>query len=137
MSLEAFLHPIREERMKFVASKRFIGEDGKPVEWEIRAITTEEDDSLRRSCMKQTPGRKGQAPLTLDVNKYMGLLAAACTVYPNLNDAELQNSYHVMGNDSLLKAMLKPGEFSDYLLRVQEINGYDVGMDELIEEAKN
>jgi len=58
-------------------------------------------------------------------------------VFPNLNDSELQDSYKVMSADKLLKVMLKPGEYQDYLKKVQEVNGYDVPLDELVEEAKN
>lgn len=42
-----------------------------------------------------------------------------------------------MGEDALLKAMLTPGEYSDYLAKVQEVNGFDIAMDELVEDAKN
>lgn len=67
----------------------------------------------------------------------MGKLAAACTVFPNLNNAELQSNYGVMGADSLLKAMLLPGEYANYLAKVQEVNGFDIDFDEMVEEAKN
>ena len=56
---------------------------------------------------------------------------------PNLNDKELQDSYHVMGADTLLKAMLTAGEYANYLERVQEVNGFDVPMEELVEDVKN
>jgi hypothetical protein len=67
----------------------------------------------------------------------MGRLASACTVVPNLNDAELQNSYGVMGADAALKAMLTPGEYAEYLIRVQEVNGFDLTFEEKVDEAKN
>ena len=54
-----------------------------------------------------------------------------------MNDAELQNSYGVMGADALLKKMLKPGEYAAYLEKVQEINGFNETFDEKVEEAKN
>lgn len=54
-----------------------------------------------------------------------------------MNDAQLQDSYHVMGADALLKKMLMPGEYNEYLLKVQEINGFDVANDDLVAEAKN
>ena len=37
----------------------------------------------------------------------------------------------------LIDAMLKPGQFIDLLLAVQEINGFSSDMDELRDEAKN
>lgn len=139
MNLHAFLNPMKEENKKVVASKRFVGDGGKPIEWEIKTITAEEDEALRKSCTRniQVPGKKGQYTQEIEVNKYLGLLAVSSTVSPNLNDAELQNSYGVMGADSLLKKMLHAGEYTAYLGKVQELNGFDSSMDELVEEAKN
>ena len=67
----------------------------------------------------------------------MGLLAATCTVYPDLNNLDLQDSYGVMGAEELLKVMLLPGEYANYLGKVQEICGFDKNMNDLVEEAKN
>ena len=61
----------------------------------------------------------------------------ACTVFPNLNDAGLQDSYKVMGAEALLKAMLTPGEYADYLNKVQEICGFDITLQDEVDEAKN
>lgn len=139
MNLSAFLNPVKDDTCKVVASKRFIGEDGKPVQWELRTITADEDEAIRKACTKRMPipGRKGQFSQEKDLNKYLGLLAVSCTVYPNLNDVELQNGYGVMGADNLLKTMLHAGEYTQYVSKVQELNGYDSSMDELVEEAKN
>jgi len=140
-NLSAFLaqNALKAENVKFSASKRFVDENGKPMEWEIKSVTSEEDERIRRDCTKkvQIPGKRGQYTQETDYNKYVGKLAAACTVFPNLNDADLQNSYGVMGDDALLKTMLQPGEYADYLTKVQEVNGFDTTFDELVDEAKN
>ena len=139
MSLSAFLNPIKEENIDYIASKRFVDENGEAVKWVIKSITSEEDEAIRKSCTKkvQVPGKKGQFTMETDYESYMGKLAANCTVYPNLNDAELQNGYNTMGSDKLLKAMLKPGEYALYLRKVQEVNGYDEPLEDLVDEAKN
>ena len=127
------------ENVKYVASKRYLDNDGKPLEWEIKCITSTEDEELRKSCTRRIPlpgGRKGQYTQETDYTLYTGKLAATCTVYPNLNDAELQDSYKVMGADALLKKMLSPGEYADYLIKVQEVNGFQT-LQEDIDEAKN
>ncbi|OPX43829.1 phage XkdN-like protein [Ruminiclostridium hungatei] len=140
-NLSAFLkqNAFQNETIRFVASKRFCNEEGIPVEWEISSITSEEDEAIRKACTRkvQVPGKKNQFTPETDYNLYLGRLAAKCTVYPNLNNAELQNSYGCMGADSLLKAMLKPGEYADFIAKIQEINGFDVSMEELVDEAKN
>jgi hypothetical protein len=113
--------------------------DGKPVEWELKAVSTDLDEAIRKDCTKKVPivGKRGQFTLETDTDKYVGKLCVACTVYPNLNDVELQNSYGVSSADALLKKMLKPGEYVDYKTKVMEVNGFDMSMEELVDEAKN
>lgn len=130
---------LKAEHEKAVVSKRFIGADKKPVEWELRPITSIEDEALRKECTKRVPvpGKRGQYTQETDYNRYLGLLAAHCTVYPNLNDKELQDSYGAMGSDALLKAMLTAGEYAGYLEKIQQVNGFDTSVEEIVEEAKN
>lgn len=140
MSLSAFLAqnaaPIENEQ--YAVSDRF-QEDGEPVKWEIRSITSAQDEELRKSCVKTVPvkGKRGQYTQETDNNKYLGLLAAECVVYPNLNAAELQDSYGVKGADALLKAMLTAGEYVSLLEKVQEVNGFDKTFMDEVDEAKN
>ena len=140
-NLSAFLaeNALKVENIKHIVSKRFVDENKKPIEWEIACITSNEDEQLRKECTKRIPipGKRGQFTMEIDSNLYVGKLAARCTVFPNLNDAELQNSYGVMGADSLLKTMLIPGEYADYLTKVQEVNGFDISFDEKVNEVKN
>ena len=129
---------IKDETIKYVASERFKVK-GKPVEWELKAIDSELDELIRKECTKRVPivGKRGQYNMETDTDKYLGKLCVACTVYPDLNNAELQDSYGVKTPDALLKKMLKSGEYTEYKAKVMEINGYDMSMDELVDEAKN
>ena len=127
---------MKTEPLRIVASARFTGENGEPEGWLIAPITGAEDEELRREATRRIPaanGRGGFVPET-DTNQYLGLLAARCTLYPDLEDAELQNSYGVLSPDSLLKTMLTAGEFAEYAARVQEVCGFD--MAEAVEDAK-
>lgn len=140
-NLSGFLaqNALKVENVKYVVSKRFLDENGQPIPWEIRCITSTEDEALRKACTKRVPvpGKRNQFTPETDYNLYLGKLAAKCTAYPNLDDAELQNSYGVMGADALLKTMLTPGEYADYLTKVQEVNGFEVSFEEAVDEAKN
>ena len=104
MSLTAFLaeNAFAVENVKFAASKRFMGDDGKPMLWEIKTITGTEDEALRKSCAKRVPipGKKNQYQKETDYDMYLGKLAVACTVFPDLNNKELQDSYKVMGAEA-------------------------------------
>lgn len=116
-----------------------LGEDGNPIPWEIKTITGTEDEALRKSCAKRVPvpGKKNQYQKETDYDLYLGKLAVACTVFPNLNDKELQDSYKVMGADALLKTMLTPGEYAEYLTKIQEVCGFDTTIQDEVDEAKN
>lgn len=128
----------KDENVKYVASKRFTAK-GKPVEWELKAIDSDLDEALRKECTKKVPiaGKRGQFNQETDTDKYIGKMCVACVVYPDLNNAELQDSYGVKSADALLKKMLLPGEYTELKAKVMEVNGYDMSMEELVEEAKN
>ena len=128
----------KDETVKYVASKRFAVK-GKPVEWEIKAIDSDMDEAIRKECTKRVPiaGKRSQYNQETDTDKYIGRMCVASIVYPNLNDAALQDSYGVKSGDALLKKMLKPGEYTELKAKVMEVNGYDMSMEELVDEAKN
>lgn len=124
--------------VKYVASSRF-KKNGKPVEWEIKPIDSDLDELIRKECTKKVPivGKRGQYTQELDNDKYIGRMCALCTVYPDLKDAEFQDAFGVKSEDALLKKLLLPGEYTDYKAKVMEVNGYDLSMEELVDEAKN
>ena len=128
----------KAETVKYVASKRF-AIDGEPVEWELQSIDSDLDEAIRKECTKKVPisGKRGQYTMETDTDKYINKMCAACTIYPNLNDAELQDSYGVKSGDALLKKMLLPGEYTEFKTKVMEINGFNMSMEELVDEAKN
>ncbi len=140
-NLSGFLaqNAVKVKNIKHVASTRFLDDKGQPIAWEIRCLTSTEDEQLRKSCTKrvQVPGKRNQFTQETDYNLYLGKMAATCTVFPSLEDAELQNSYGVMGADELLKTMLTPGEYADYLAKIQVINGFDTTFEDNVEQAKN
>jgi hypothetical protein len=140
-NLSAFLsqNAIKVENIEYIASKRFLDEQGNAIAWELKNITSLEDEAIRKSCIKkvQVQGKRGQFNQEFDANAYISKLVASCVVYPNLKDIELQNSYGVMGEVELLNHMLIPGELNNLAAKVQEINGLNESMDDLVTEAKN
>lgn len=140
-TLTAFLaqNAKKIDNVNYVASDRFVDPDtGKPAPWEICCITAAENASLRKACMRTVPvlGKKGQFTQDFDANAYLAKVAVRCTVFPNLNDAELQASYGVMGAEQLITTMLTPAEFEDYSTKVLQVNGFQTG-DETVADAKN
>ena len=136
MALAAFLKQNRKEveTVKFVASDRFVDENGNPIEWEIKPLKSKEAENIREQCKTYTKG----GGVKVDSAKFNRKVAAKCTVYPNLNDAELQDSYGVMGAEDLIVEVLdNDGDYQRYTEKCMEVSGYNVSDAELVEEAKN
>ncbi|MCJ7856456.1 phage portal protein [Lachnospiraceae bacterium NSJ-143] len=138
MDLGIFLRKNRENTSNtfYAASKGFVA-DGEPVKWEIRPLSGSEEEKIRDMCIKRSAKKNGGYTEELDYSRYLGKIAAASTVYPDLFDEELQNSYGVWGEDLLLKEMLTSGEYIAYIKKVKEVNGFDITDRELVDEAKN
>lgn len=127
---------VETENEHYVISKRFLGDDGKPIPWEIRALGEKENQELRDASTKRIQSKSVDVQKT-DYNLYLSKLAVASVVFPNLKDAELQKSYGVMGAEELIKKMLISGEYSLLIDVVQKVNGFDKGIEDLMEEVKN
>lgn len=128
-----------KENTKYAATKSLVDENGEPLLWEIRPITTKEDEKLRDECTREVPipGKPNMYRYKFDATEYMRKLAVASIVFPNLYDAELQDSYGVKTPEDLLKEMIDdPGEYNELLLFIQNFNGFSA-LDDKVEEAKN
>ncbi|WP_273483608.1 phage tail assembly chaperone [Desulforamulus ruminis] len=120
-----------------VVSTRFKDKEGKPVPWRLRSMTEAENKAIRQSATKSVKARHGGPTREVDFEEYLAKLAVASIVYPNLKDADLQASYRVKGADAVLQKMLLPGEYATLLQKVQELNGFDQDINELVDEVKN
>ena len=124
----------------YPATKSLVDKDGNPLMWEIKPITTKEDEAIRDACTYEVPipGKRNQFRIKIDANAYMTKQLAASVVFPNLLDAELQDSYEVKTPDALLKEMVDdPTEFAEFAAFVREFNGFDETINDAVEEAKN
>ena len=139
-TLSAFLkeNKIKREAYEYVASKDFVDSEGSPIPWKIRPLTNEELDNLRDRFTKRVKNKMTQkTEEVFDKEGFTMEMATTAIEFPKLDDAQLQESYGVVGADSLLNAMLTPGELQDLFLAVNEASDFEVGMDQKIKQAKN
>lgn len=124
----------------YPATKTLLDEKGSPLMWEIKPLTTEETEKTRIECTKEipVPGKRNMFRDKVVTNLYLDKLMVAAIVFPDLYNAELQDSYGVKTPEALLKAMIDdPSEYSDLLGYIQEQSGFDKDIKDEIEEAKN
>jgi hypothetical protein len=141
-SFTAFMKKNKKARKNvfYAATKSITDENGNPVEWEIRPLTTEEDERIRIESTHEVPvpGKKGLFRDKVNVNEYMDKQMVAAIVFPDLSNAELQDSYGVKTPEALLKQLVDdPSEYADLRTFIQESSGFSVEVGEEVEEAKN
>ncbi len=129
------------ENKKYAPTASLCDKDGKPLEWEFKHLTSTQVNNLRDQCTVRVPvkgGRKGTYTNTLDASTFINKLITESTVFPDLYNTELQNSYGVKNPEDLLLAMVdNPGEYSDLADFVSDLHGFGDSFDDLKEEAKN
>ena len=139
-NLKAFMaeSSIQYKEVDYVASERFIDEKNNPIPWKLRILTETELSKLKAQCKKRVTNPKTQQSyIETDSSKLADLMIENSVIYPNLNNAQLQDSYGAVGAIDLAKKMLIPGEYNDLILAVNEANGFNSGMAEKIKRAKN
>lgn len=139
--LKAFLsqNKIKVDNILYGATKSLLDENGKPLEWEIRKVSTEQSELIRKECMTVSINKKGKGVDTdFNAELFADKLCVAATVYPDLYNQELQDSYGVKTPEALLKRLLDDiGEYNAYQQKVMEQCGLTVSQDDLVAEAKN
>lgn len=125
---------------KYAPTKSLTDEDGKPLEWEFKRISSRENEKLRNDCTIEVPvtGKPNVYRPKVLTNKYLASMIVASTVYPNLYDADLQDSYGVKTPEDLLYALVdNAGEYQNLMQWIQGFQGFTETLEEKKNAAKN
>ncbi len=138
MSFKEFMlqNSVKIENVKCVVSDRFMSEDNKPMEWEVRCLNRAEEEEIMKSCYRFTGNSKSRA-LELDEALFTAKLISTSVVYPDLNNTELQNSYGAMCAEQLIRVMLTSPEYTNLLRVVRSFGNKTISFEEKVAEAKN
>lgn len=124
-TLSAFLKPVKTTIEKeVVISDRFIGDDGKPVPFRVRAISQEENDALVRAATK-TRNEGGQRVERLDSVEYAQRLIVAATVSPDFRAKDICEAYGVVSPLMVPGKMLLSGEYNRLMKAITELSEFD------------
>lgn len=133
-NLNAFLHPVQgDETREIIISNRFLGEDGRPVPFKIRALSQEENAQISKRSMRLVKGGK-RGEKELDNTEYASRIIAAATVEPDFSSEALCKAYGTMDPLEVPGKMLLAGEYKRLMDAVMDLSGF---RDDLEEDAKN
>lgn len=124
-TLSAFLKPVKTTIEKeVIISDRFVGDDGKPVPFKVRAISQDENDALVRAATK-TRNEGGQRVDRLDSVEYAQRLIVAATVSPDFRAKDICEAYGVVSPLMVPGKMLLSGEYNRLMKAITELSEFD------------
>ena len=129
-----------KENTTYPATSSLTDQNGKPLDWIIRPISTKKHEMIRDECTRDVPvvGKTNLYRPKFNSSQYITKLICESVVEPNLNDKELQDSYGVMSAEELILEMIDdPGEYANFAQFIQEFNGFATTLEDKIEIAKN
>ena len=129
-----------KQNARYAPTASLTDENGKPLEWEFRHIPSKENEDLRDECTieVQVKGKQNLFRPRLNTSKYLSKMIVASTVFPDLYDSELQDSYGVKTPQDLIFAMIDDsGEYQELCAWIQEFQGFTKTLEDKVDEAKN
>lgn len=139
MSLFLKKNKVVKQNTFYEATESLCDEDGKPLKWEIKPISTKENERIQEQCMIEIPipGKPNQYRQKIKSSEYMTKLIATSVVFPDLFNAELQDSYGVSTPEALIQEIIDDsGEWNAFMQFVNQFNGF-IPLQEEVDEAKN
>ncbi len=135
-NLESFLKysEIENDNIKFVVDENIKDEEGNPIEWELKKLKAQDSEEAQDASFKLDIETQD---VQFNQRIYRGKLMAKSVVYPDLNNAALQDAFGVRTPEDLLVAMLNMGPYQKLEKQVNLINGFGKSFTEVKDKAKN
>ncbi len=137
-SLQDFLNvnPVDNVTDDVIISDRFKDKDGNVMKFKIKAMTNDEFEEIRKAAASIST-KKGKRTINFDTKRFNELVVINNTLDPNFKDAESIKKLGCITPEQYLNKVLLAGEIVELSQQIQTLSGFELEMDELVEEAKN
>lgn len=135
MSLQDFLnsHLVDGLTEEVAVSNRFKDKEGNLMLFKIKAMDQAGYNNLQEKCTTV----KSRGKTHFDNRKFSTSMVIENTIYPDFKDAASLKAVGVQTPEQYLAKVMLPGEVTKLVEEITKLSGFDVGMDDLVEEAKN
>lgn len=119
-----------------IISPRFKDKEGKLLKFKIRAMTGDEFSAFQKASSKiDMTGKKRET--RFDSNKYYTMAIVNCCLDPDFKNAEFLKKIGAITPEQAISKTLLPGEVVELGTQINTLSGFDVDINEEIENAKN
>lgn len=135
MNLQDFLNanPVDNLTEEVAISPRFKDEKGNPLKFTIRAMSPAEFEDIRKKSTQIKKGKK----VEFDNQLFNLSIAINHTVNPDFRNAESIKKLGLATPEDYVQKVLLAGELSTLVQKINELSGFDVAMNDLVDEVKN
>lgn len=135
MNLQDFLiaNPVDNLTEEVIVSPRFKDEKGNLLKFTIKAMTPAEFEEIRKKATRIKKGKQ----VEFDNQLFNLGIAINHTVNPDFRNAESIKKLGVNTPEEYVQRVLLAGELSTLVQKINELSGFDVAMNDLVEEVKN
>lgn len=135
MNLQDFLiaNPVDNLTEEVAISPRFKDEKGNLLKFTIKAMTPAEFEEIRKKATRIKKGKQ----VEFDNQLFNLGIAINHTVNPDFRNAESIKKLGVNTPEEYVQRVLLAGELSTLVQKINELSGFDVAMNDLVEEVKN
>ncbi|MEC0310185.1 XkdN-like protein [Paenibacillus lautus] len=135
MNLQDFLNanPVDNLTEEVAISPRFKDEKGNQLKFTIKAMTPAEFEDIRKKSTQIKKGKK----VEFDNQLFNLSIAINHTVNPDFRNAESIKKLGLATPEDYVQKVLLAGELSTLVQKINELSGFDVAMNDLVDEVKN
>lgn len=135
MNLQDFLlaNPVDNLTAEVPVSPRFKDEKGNQLLFTIKGMAPDEFEAIRKKATRIKKGKQ----VEFDNQMFNLSIAINQTVFPDFRNAEAIKKLGVSTPEEYIQKVLLAGELTTLVQNINELSGFDVGMNELVEEVKN
>ncbi len=135
MNFQEFLNKgksVKGITKKIVLGDRFKDENGKDFYFTVKALTSDQLEAYREQATSYPNGK-----YSFNATKFSTKIVIEGCKYPNFKDMESIKERGCHSPEEYLRDVLLPGEIDILSREIQTLCGYNISVNELIEEAKN
>lgn len=126
------------EEIKAPISQRFKDKKGKIIPFIFKPITTDRVDELEKLHTKSVIKGNKKVGEKVDNARFMAHIAVDSTIYPNFKSTEFRKAYKLEDPIEIAKQVLNiAGEYTNWISKASEANGFNDTVEDLEEVAKN
>lgn len=127
---------VTNQEHEVIVSNRFKDKEGNILKFKIKPVSGEQFGDYQKRCTNvEIIGKRKVA--NMDSSKFNNMVIINHCVDPNFKDADLIKQAGVQTPEQALQKLLLAGEIVELSQQISSVSGFDVDINEEIDEAKN